>query len=544
MRLSGQILVDDLDRAFRHLRWVEAASPAELLTLERDAGATAEACLLRALLGLRGEGTRYFNSRGTQQLRRLVAAGYSLRGRWPRSWAASIEAWLGPRLYLAHASNFSSGRRWTAVVSSRLGRYGRNLPRWPQLVNSALRQTQERGDQLLLAAGTSVVEMVQHFAQAAGIACLQVPPTSQPDVASWLSDTLANCVECLSSGESPSSKLFLSPPFDRVATGGGRDGTHESFTQLGPLQDRLSISLADALYVLCVRPRGQIESLLRQRLEDARFPPATTFMALPAAGASRKRSGGADASTGLGWLDRGAIGWLVPRQVSPAHSGLIGCGADRSAGVQVQQLCTGLARHWRQLTATDDWPYLCHCTRGGVSPLPEESEESYLRRLWLAEELRELHPLESLSRICGERRLRGSSMLTRTASRCVSFSAVPLLPLLQRRTFRGHLGRWDWEPYGVLVRREALRAAGAKAVIYGEESQFVSLSKEQAPFFQPLGKRRAAGAENWSAEREWRVLGDVNLDALPPEAILLFVATRRQALQLSRHAPWSVLWVE
>ena len=152
-------------------------------------------------------------------------------------------------------------------------------------------------------------------------------------------------------------------------------------------------------------------------------------------------------------------------------------------------------------------------------------------------------PLETLSYLCQEGRLRGTASMTRTAERCVSFSAVPLVPLLTRRTFRSHLGRWDWEPYGLLIRRDALQAIGARHVIYGDESDYACLHSHQQPFFQPQ-QRKGEQQHEWSEEREWRVLGDVDLRMLPNNSVIAFVRSQREARQFARYCNWPVLWLE
>jgi hypothetical protein len=121
---------------------------------------------------------------------------------------------------------------------------------------------------------------------------------------------------------------------------------------------------------------------------------------------------------------------------------------------------------------------------------------------------------------------------------------VPLVELLSRRQFRSHLGRWDWEPYGILVRREALERLGARQVIYGDEAEYKQLADQDKPYFQPRGMKNTRNNQDWSSEREWRLLGDLIFAELPSESILVFVGTRTEAQQIARRCQWPVVWKE
>ncbi len=88
---------------------------------------------------------------------------------------------------------------------------------------------------------------------------------------------------------------------------------------------------------------------------------------------------------------------------------------------------------------------------------------------------------------------------------------------MARRRFQSHLGRWDWEPYGLLLRRDALEQLGARPVIYGDDQTYKQMSDVDRPFFQPARRRSAHSSEDhWQAEKEWRVLSDIHLTELPP----------------------------
>jgi hypothetical protein len=187
--------------------------------------------------------------------------------------------------------------------------------------------------------------------------------------------------------------------------------------------------------------------------------------------------------------------------------------------------------------------FLVHCTRGGRETSPQKSSVTKLTETWRHGQECTDHPFSTLVQIASEARLRASNRMTRVTRPTVSFSHVPVDELLARRSFQSHLGRWDWEPYGLLIDRAALSSRGARPVIYGDEDQFKDLSPDDRAFFQPkLGNR--GSRQNWEREEEWRHIGDLRLQELPRESIYLFTRTHSQAQYLSRHFPWPCIYVE
>ena len=530
-----------LEQALRRLGWIESHAHREWIVAATEQASSE--CLFRVWLQHQPHGESCLTGRGREELQRLLSAGWTLRGTWPRTWAASIERWLGPRLYLAHTSLFADTTRFTTLISSRIGRHGSGQPNWPLWMDAALRHVRQQRCRLLIAPGTTLAEVVEQFAIAADMLHTKICWTKPQPLVNWLEAILGSSELASGNGAASREKIFLSPAVEPVCA---------ALAEF-PLQDRLSIAVADQVLSLAVRDGGKLEELLRQRLQEAAFPSGSVFVTLPATAPTGLRSGAVNACSTVGqaWLSRGAVGWIVPAAAthSPRTNGRCRArgqtfdSAATAAGRSLQQLASPLPDRWRHLSAEDDSPYLVHCTRATSGPLPSESEPSFRQRVWSQADPFVWQPLQTLMHICHEGRLRATANLTRTDMRCVSFSAVPLAPLLKRRTFRSHLGRWDWEPYGLLVHRDALQAVGGREVIYGDEADFSELHAAQQPFFQPHHSQRRGEDISWAQEREWRVPGDVRLRMLPPDAVLLFVRWQWEAYQLSRHAPWPVLWL-
>jgi hypothetical protein len=185
---------------------------------------------------------------------------------------------------------------------------------------------------------------------------------------------------------------------------------------------------------------------------------------------------------------------------------------------------------------------LTHCTRRRPGPWPGEDEDQFLDDLILDRAGADHSALAALWRIVHSGRLIASGEFVRGETPVVSFTAVPLSQLQTLRTYRSHLGRWDFEPYGICIRRDWLQRCGARPVQYGDESLWETLPDADRPFFQKSDSHTASGKRiDWTVEREWRHVGDMELEAIPAEAALLFVPSESEARQLAAVSPWPIV---
>lgn len=533
--------------ALVQLEWTDVNCPADqwptaLVT-------PSSGCWFRSCLASGASASGPLNSRGRAQLERIVAAGWTLRSRWPRDWQSPLRSWLGPRLFLGHARLFKPETSLFSLVSSQMGRGGNRYPHWPGWIDQTLRHVSRHRGRVLIAPGTTLAASLEQYARRAAVDLVRLRWETANPSSSWLADWLAGLAQTEGKPEPATDELWLSPAWQPA---------HENFAGY-PLQDRLSIALADRLLAMSIRPAGKLQQLLLQRLADPTFPAGSVFVTLPSLPANsgvtrvttnartRSGKGRSTESQPLRWLSLGAVGWVSPPAAESADPGLqSACRqalAPRLAPRFTQQLSSPLPAHWNAADPDDTSDYLVHCTRGMAGPRADESQAGFRQRVWAEGVAAPSHPLQTLQQICRSGRLRGATAMTRTTSRCVCFSAVPLVPLLARRTFRAHVGRWDWEPYGLLIRRCALQAYGARPVIYGDEAVYQQLARDDQAYFQP-STRRDQGAASWCEEREWRVVGDVDLRQLAADSIALFVRTAVDAKHCARYSPWPVFWIE
>lgn len=274
-----------------------------------------------------------------------------------------------------------------------------------------------------------------------------------------------------------------------------------------PLRDRAAAALAEQVLFAHVRPGGNM-----RRLTDALhfLPHGPATIDAPVA-----NDEGDGLSAGLGRRRPRLENPVTRPQASPAACSP--CATD--------------AARWLAE------PYLTHCTRAPQGCWPDESEEAYRDRLIFGD-VEPPTSFASLRRILTQQRLRASSQSIRGQHACVCFSAVPLDRLVNLRTYRRHRHRWDFEPYGLCIRRAALERLGAAPVIYGPADQYMRLPPERRAWFQSEG--RPSSGNSWRVEQEWRVAGDLRLTDFDADDVLIFVRTTAEAECLQTITPFPV----
>lgn len=183
--------------------------------------------------------------------------------------------------------------------------------------------------------------------------------------------------------------------------------------------------------------------------------------------------------------------------------------------------------------------WLVHCTRGRAGPWPGESERQFRDWLLITPPTDEVGaPLETLVRIVRQRRLVGSGSVTQQSTPLVCFSALPLLDATARRTYRPHLGRWDNEPYGVVIDRQAAGRLGAMPVIYFRGAVPADVPGDQRWRLQAMGQ-----TYDWTQEQEWRFAGVLDLTPLGDHQAVWFVDRDEEIARLPP-SPWPAVSIE
>jgi hypothetical protein len=277
-------------------------------------------------------------------------------------------------------------------------------------------------------------------------------------------------------------------------------------------RDAAVVALADRVDTLFVRSGGKIFDCVKNRVLT--LCDASTRVAVTNTKASAARR----------LIQYGAIGWFVS---ADRHQ------RDRppSTGSWAEQ-APAVDPSW----VRSDGEWLVHCTRTCVGPWPGQTQHQYQDALLLGEQPpQQRTPLDTLRQILRSGRLVATAIASAKAWPVVCFSAAPLRELLDRRCFRPHLKRWDYEPYGVAIRKSAAARRGIQPVIYGEPEQRQQFADAEQFRFQAVGK-----TYDWRIEREWRAAGDIDLHRFPARDLKVFVPSAHEAGILAPQAAWTV----
>lgn len=436
--------------------------------------------------------------------------------------------WSGER-FIWWPRGIPAGER-VGLISSHLGRNLNQAHDWFRALRATCAKV-DRRHVLVTAATTTTHPFARRAAELFELRCLLlIPPGKREGCPTWL-DKLAR-------QEWPDTschEAHVSPVLDL-----DQAGASPEFAE-SPLADRMSLAMSDRLLLFHLRRRGKLLPLIRRRLADAAWPPQSVQVALGPGLVPR--------SIADPLLAAGAVGWLVLGDSSderPAPSVTSDADVAVDSGVIVGSSARIFAGPPRGDWPLGDWPYLTHCTRAAPGAWPDQSAEEFLDELIFSMDSADHSALAALRRILVQQQLLGTGSAIRGGADLVSFTAAPLADLPRLRTFRVHRGRWDFEPYGLCIRREYLQRVGARPVVYGNHADWDRLSDVDRPYFQRRVSRNAkTGASiDWSREREWRVLGNVDLTRVDDDTAFAFVPSIDEALALLPDCRWPIVVLE
>jgi hypothetical protein len=450
--------------------------------------------------------------------RRAQEFGARLTWSIPELDPARTTAWLGCRLAW-WPGGVPNGRR-VGLVSSRLGQELDRHKSWFAVLRTACMRLDPQQDVLVTAGQTAAQRFVQRCGRLFGLPILKIQ-AERGGGAVWR-DWGRRILASLQSLPAAPDRVLLSPPL----TADGPAAVCEELAGL-PVPDRAIFALCDHVVALHVRPEGNVMRLLQARLGSPGFPAASVFLALGPELVRREQADELLGAGGVGWFVMNAAGEPERDQPVPWLAA-----ASRSRRAAEILPCP----------PAEPWPYLTHCTRRRSGPWPCENEDKFLDDLILDRPGADHSALAALWRIARSGRLMAGSEFVRGRTPVVSLTAVPLREIGRLRTYRSHLGRWDFEPYGICIRRDWLERRGTRPVRYGDEATWNSLAPADRPFFQKSASHTASGKRiDWTVEREWRHVGDLALDGIPADAALLFVASEAEARHLASSSPWPIV---
>ena len=306
---------------------------------------------------------------------------------------------------------------------------------------------------------------------------------------------------------------------------------HSSDIQSLPFLDRLIVAISQQVFVLDIDPAGKISKLIDRRLSTPEFPKGSVFLVHHTNTESPKKRRWIQSQ-----LDRGAVAWLAKdsnQSNAPVHC---------RSFTQYSQVPTFPAK----LLAIAKSPFLIHCTRARQGAWPDQSSSQFYDELLIHPWCTPPSSLQSLQRILEYQRLVATSHLKQGSTPTISFTQRPLSELLSARTFEAHLARWDWEPYGIMINRDWLAAAGCRPVIYLQREEYKRVHPEDMLFTQPYEESNAINRKgrDWRVEQEWRLPRDLRLHQVPFSKAIVFVKHHWEAKMLASLSHWPICYTE
>ncbi len=432
--------------------------------------------------------------------------------------------WLGSRLFCIPPRLQRFQR--VSIASSRLSKRLDQEAHWFRYLRAAFRSCHWESTLIPVIQSTAGSELVARACELFGFGKLHVRLPADdgfddvfrsPDErASW-SDYCRSFSADSGTSVGDGLTLFVSPQFHSNPTQAAAEPL-----QTLPLADRLLFLLAHRICIPSMRSGGTISRLVTEHLADR------TRCAVPLliAANSTGRFPGCLRSESGPWIpwrmldcQASSEGWnQTQEQTMPAAQE--SSGESAAASIVPVPIDNPVSR-------PENW--LCHWTRSASGQWPGEAREEYIDQLILDDSPVDRSARATLLRIISEQRIRGSTLAIRGTYDVAAFTEVPLAEFRSRRIFRSHRQRYDFEPWGIAIRRDVLQQLGGKPVLYGSEEHWNQLSASDRPFFQ---KTTPDGVIDTAAEREWRIAGDLRLDRLPTGSVCVFVPTAEDALRL------------
>lgn len=441
------------------------------------------------------------------------------------AWArrqAQVMAWTGLE-FASIPQRLNRELELVAIVASHLRRHPEWSSVWRDRLQRALMDCRQRDAVVVYSLDSPIGFWIREFAKQ-----LEVPA-----VAITILDTSADHWTKQTDASSPSSL--------NISLRRSQAELHAVDMELSklPLHDRVLMSLADQVYAIAVRKNSKTEKLLGRWLDEPRAKSnrgnvIVDDASLPIDSPVRSKEGVALCQyTGLNADNRSS------------RNGL----RDWNWHCAVRQMARGvhssktllLPRRLVQRSRWNSDDFLIHCTRGRTGRFPLQTKTGYVTEMLLEDQDVDVSPWQTLRQILSDRRVVATPLLKRGNTLSVSFSNVPLLELLERRCFQRHLQRYDWEPYGLGIRKSVLMELhAAQPVVYVDRDTTPARDKQWLT--QP--SKSSDNQRRWSDELEWRTPNDVRFASLAFGDAFVFVPTRREAIAVAQVSPFPIAIVQ
>jgi hypothetical protein len=191
----------------------------------------------------------------------------------------------------------------------------------------------------------------------------------------------------------------------------------------------------------------------------------------------------------------------------------------------------------RSLLQDIEWNYMTHWTRISAEPWPGETRYRFYSDLNKSGKKFPRSGFDTLKNILLEKLIRGSSRYIAMKTDMVSFTSLHPSDMIPLMKWRKRYVRPSFEPFGIAIKRSILEKMGAQKVIYGDPDDRKLLPLAKRLYFQPRTSKNAV----WSNESEWRIKGDLDLNQIKNDDILLLVPSEETRKELQPLVQYQVV---
>jgi len=162
--------------------------------------------------------------------------------------------------------------------------------------------------------------------------------------------------------------------------------------------------------------------------------------------------------------------------------------------------------------------YLVHWTRASNSQWPDETAYDFHSAIIDSENSYPRRGIDTLIHILQTGTLIASSRHYRENISAVAFSSLLPTEAVKLMRWRARYSEMTFEPYGIAIREDFADTIGIKKVFYGSPEMHDYLTDDDKPYFQNIGT-----VGYWMPEKEYRHLGNINLNLIPREDLIVIV---------------------
>ena len=285
------------------------------------------------------------------------------------------------------------------------------------------------------------------------------------------------------------------------------------------LRDSVMIDLSDRIIAVAVRKGGNMEALCRAALDAGKrveiFEPPG-------------KAGKTLANSSL--IVSGAI---------PIYLNESDCRA-LSKSKRMRQMKLPISMNPYRSPGPDLDDYLWHFTRECAGPWPDQSWDAYFNELADGEPEAQHDAIDSLEHILRGKIIKACGAIVRGGHEVVCWTSMNPLDAATKTLWRPALGRWNFKPYAIGVKKTKLLKYGARPVVYGDEQDYSNMPENKRYLFQ---KARTETAD-WRPELEWRTSGDFGLNTLKPEEALALVKNIDEKPRIEAACDYRVVAIE